>query len=163
MYYHFDLALARAQAATADAATITAAQRPNPSITILPTWISNVVAGTVPWIMDSAISIPTETGGKRQFRMDKVEPLADAARLRISDAAWLVRGRMRLAMLEAYAAQEAERLLQQQFTIQQAMTERLEQQRLVGEIAWPDVVRSHLAVVLKRGRESFVDKLRRVG
>jgi len=56
-------------------------------------------------------------------------------------------------MLEAYAAQEAERLLQQQVTIQQAMTERLEQQRLVGEIAWPDVVPSHLAMVLKRGRQ----------
>ncbi|MDH4193695.1 MAG: hypothetical protein OEV70_06075 [Nitrospirota bacterium] len=95
---------------------------------------------------------PSKTVGKGQFRMDKAEHLADAAHLRISDAAWLARGRVRLAMLEAYAAQESERLLQQQLTIQQVMTERLEQQRLVGEIAWTNVVRSHLAVVIKRGR-----------
>ena len=79
LYYHFDLALAHAQAGTADAATITAAQRPNPSITILPTWVSNAAEGTIPWIVVSAISIPIETAGKRQFRMDKAEHLADAA------------------------------------------------------------------------------------
>jgi len=146
MYYHFDLELARAQADTADAATITAAQRPNPSITILPTWISNAAAGVVPWIMACAISLPIETAGKRQFRMDKAEHLADAAHLRISDAAWVVGGRVRLAMLEAYAAQETERLLQQQLTIQQAMTERLEQQLSVGEITRSEVIRSHLAL-----------------
>ncbi len=49
-------------------------------------------------------------------------------------------------MLEAYATQEPERLLQQQLTIQQAMTKRLEQQRSVREIAHPEVVHSHLAL-----------------
>ncbi len=37
IYYHPDLALARIQTATADAANITAAQRPNPTINISPT------------------------------------------------------------------------------------------------------------------------------
>ena len=146
LYYHFDLALAHAQAGTADAATITAAQRPNPSITILPTWVSNAAEGTIPWIVVSAISIPIETAGKRQFRMDKAEHLAEAARLKISDAAWLARGRVCLAMPEAYAAQESERLLQRQLTIQQAMTERLEQQLSAGEIMRHEVIRSHLAL-----------------
>ncbi|MFZ1746511.1 MAG: hypothetical protein WBO24_14500 [Nitrospirales bacterium] len=49
-------------------------------------------------------------------------------------------------MLEAYASQEFERLLQQQLTIQQVMTKRLEQQRSVREIAHPEVVRLHLAL-----------------
>jgi outer membrane protein TolC len=165
IYYHPDVALARAQAETADAAATTAAQRPNPSITVTPTWIRNLATAAVPWIAASAINIPIETAGKRGFRIDKTEHLTDATRLRIADAAWLVRGRLRLAMLEAYAAQVAERLVQRQLTIQQAMTERLEQQLSAGEITRPEVIRSHLALnqlqlnvsaACKRGAESRV-------
>jgi outer membrane protein TolC len=146
IYYHPDLALARAQAETADATTTTAAQRPNPNVGISPTWVTNLTAAAAPWIVGSAISIPIETAGKRSFRLDKTQHLTDAARLRIADAAWLVRGRLRLALLEVYTAQEAERLLQQQLTIQQAMTQRLEQQLTVGEITRLEVMRSHLAL-----------------
>lgn len=146
IYYHPDLALARAQAETTDAATTTAAQRPNPSVNVSPTWISNLATTVAPWIIASYISIPIETAGKRDFRIAKAGHLTDAANLRTTDAAWLVRGRLRLAMLEMYAAQEAERLLQQQLTVQQAMTERLEQQLAIGEISRPEVIRSHLAL-----------------
>ncbi|HEY8095745.1 MAG TPA: TolC family protein [Methylobacter sp.] len=146
IYYHPDLALARVQAETMDAAITTAGQRPNPSITVTPTWVRNLATAAVPWIAASAISIPIETAGKRGFRIDKAEHFSDAARLRIVDAAWLVRGRLRLAMLEVYAAQEAGRLLQQQLAVQQAMTERLEQQLTAGEITRPEVIRSHLTL-----------------
>jgi outer membrane protein TolC len=165
IYYHPDLALARAQAETTDAATLTAAQRPNPNINVSPTWISNLATTVAPWIIASNLSIPIETAGKRDFRMGKAEHLTDAARLRVADTAWVVRGRLRLAMLEVYAAQEAEHLLQQQLTIQQAMTERLEQQMTVGEITRLEVIRSHLALnqlqlnvsaAQKRGAESRV-------
>jgi outer membrane protein TolC len=145
IYYHPDLAVARAQADSAEASTITAAQRPNPSITLSPTWIRNVATAAIPWIAATSISIPIETAGKRDFRIEKATHLTDAARLRIADAAWLARGRLRLAMLEVFAAQETERLLQQQFAIQQAMAKRLEQQLLVGEISRLEVMRSHLA------------------
>jgi outer membrane protein TolC len=144
IYYHPDLALVRAQVDTANAAIITAAQRPNPSFS--PTWVHNVATVAVPWIAASAISIPIETAGKRGFRIDKTEHLTEAARLRIADTAWIVRGRLRLAMLEVYAAQEAEHLLQQQLTFQQTMAGRLEQQLLAGEISQLEVTRSHLAL-----------------
>lgn len=129
-----------------DAANLTAAQRPNPNVNVSPTWISNLATTVAPWIIASYISIPIETAGKRDFRMDKAGYLTDAARLRVADTAWLVRGQLRLAMLEVYAAQEAERLLQQQLTIQQAMTERLEQQLTVGEITRVEAIRSHLVL-----------------
>lgn len=146
IYYHPDLALARAQAETADAAITTAGQRPNPNIALSPTWVTNIAAAAAPWIVGSSISIPVETAGKRGFRLDKTQHLTDATRLRIADTAWIVRGRLRLAMLEAYAAEEAERLLQQQLAVQQAMTEHLEQQLSAGEITRPEVIRSHLAL-----------------
>jgi cobalt-zinc-cadmium efflux system outer membrane protein len=147
IYYHPDLELARAQADTSDAAITTAGQRPNPNIGVSPTWVRNLAAtAAAPWIVGSAISIPIETAGKRGFRIDKAGHLTNAARLRIADAAWLARGRLRLAMLEVYAAQEAERLLRQQITIQQALTVRLEQQLSVGEITRLEVIRSQLAL-----------------
>ncbi len=146
IYYHPDLALARAQAETADAAITTAAQRPNPGITLTPTWVRNLATAAVPWIAASAINIPIETAGKRGFRIDKTEHLTDAASLRIADAAWLARGRLRLAMLEVYAAQETGQLVQRQLTLQQAMTERLEQQLLAGELSRLEVMRSRLAL-----------------
>lgn len=146
IYYHPDLAVARAQAQSADAAITTAGQRPNPSITISPTWIRNLATAAIPWIAASSISIPIETAGKRDFRIGKAEHMADAAQLRIADAAWLVRGRLRLALLEAYAAKEAERLIHQQYPIQQTINQRLEQQLAIGEIGPLEVTRSHLAV-----------------
>ncbi len=146
IYYHPDLALARAQAETADATITTAGQRPNPNISLSPTWVTNLASAAAPWIIAAYINLPIETAGKRGFRLDKTRHLTEAARLRIADAAWLVRGRLRLAMLEVYTAQEAERLLQQQITIQQAMNQRLEQQMSVGEITRLEVMRSHLAL-----------------
>jgi outer membrane protein, heavy metal efflux system len=146
IYYHPDLALARAQAQSADAAITTAGQRPNPSITISPTWIRNLATAAIPWIAASSISIPIETAGKRDFRIGKAEYMADAARLRIADVAWQIRGRLRLALLEAYAAKEAERLIHQQYYIQQTINQRLEQQLAIGEIGPLEVTRSHLAV-----------------
>jgi len=146
LYYHPDLALARAQAQSADAAIKTAAQRPNPSITISPTWVRNLATAAIPWIAATTINVPIETAGKRDFRINKSEHLADAARLRIADAAWLIRGRLRLALLEAYTAQEAERLLHQQLSLQQAINQHVEQQLAIGELSPLEVTRSHLAV-----------------
>lgn len=146
IYYHPDLALARAQAQSADAAITTAGQRPNPSITLSPTWIRNLATAAIPWIAASSISIPIETAGKRDFRIGKAQHMADAARLRIADVAWLIRGRLRLALLEVYAAQEAERMIHQQYAIQQTINQRLEQQLAIGEIGPLEVTRSYLAV-----------------
>lgn len=146
IYFHPDLAVARALVASAEAANITAAQRPNPSFTLSPTWISNLATGVAPWIVASSISIPIETAGKRDYRMAKTEHLTEAARLRVADTAWLVRGKLRLALLDVYAAEEAERLLQQQLTLQQEMTERLTQQFEAGEVSQLEVMRSQLAL-----------------
>jgi outer membrane protein TolC len=147
IHHHPDLAVARAQADMADAAAITAAQRPNPFITLTPTWISNLAtAAAAPWIATTAISIPIETAGKRGYRMDRAAQLTDTARLRVVDMAWQARARLRLALLEVYAAQEAERLSQNQLGIQEAMSQRLEQQLAAGEIARPEVIRSHIAL-----------------
>ncbi|MFA5985352.1 MAG: TolC family protein [Methylococcaceae bacterium] len=146
IYYHPDLALARAQADTASAAITTAGQRPNPNVLLSPTWVTNLAAAATPWIIAANINLPIETAGKRGFRLDKAKHQTNAARLRITDAAWLVRGRLRVALLEVYAATETVRLLKQQLGIQQSIMQRLEQQRSVGEIGPLEITRSNIAV-----------------
>ena len=146
IYYHPDLALARALAGNADAAITTAGQRPNPSLTISPTWISNLATAAAPWIIASSLSIPIETAGKRELRVSKTEHMTEAARLRVADAAWIARGRLRLALLEVYAAEQAEHLLQQQLNIEQSINQRLTQQLDIGEISRVEVARGQLAL-----------------
>jgi len=145
MFFHPDLAVARAQADTADAASITAAQRPNPNVTVTPTWISNIAAAT-PWIFVNSLSIPIETAGKRGYRIDKSHHLTDAAQLRIVDTVWLIRGRLRLAMLDVYAAQESLRLLQQQHDLEQSIDQQLQQQQIAGELAETDLLAAQLGL-----------------
>ena len=144
-YYHPDLALARAQEASSVAAITTAGQSPNPSITITPTWIRNLATAAVPWIAASSFSIPIETAGKRDFRIDKATHLKEAASLRIADVAWLVRNRLHLAVIEVFAAQQTARLLQQQLAIQTAINQHLEQQAILGELSQLEVTRGRLA------------------
>jgi outer membrane protein, heavy metal efflux system len=144
VYLHPDLQVVRAQAAGADAATITAAQRPNPSLTLTPTWVRNLAGTAVPLVAASVFSIPLETAGKRDYRMDRAAQSATAARWRVVDTAWQLRGRLRQALLEVHAAQEIARVQQRELTIQRELTQRLEQQRLVGEIAQFDVSRARL-------------------
>ena len=146
IYFHADLGVAQAQAEMANAATVTAAQRPNPFITLTPTWIRNLATTTAPWIAATMVSIPIETAGKRDYRMDRAAHLSAAARLRVADVAWQARTRLRMAMLEVYAAQEACRLSQQQLALHEAMSQRLEQQLAAGEIGRPEVTRSHIAL-----------------
>ncbi|MDD2722645.1 MAG: TolC family protein [Methylovulum sp.] len=146
LFYHPDLALARAQADSADASIVTAGLRPNPNFTLTPTWISNLAAPAIPWIIASSLSIPIETAGKRGYRIDKSQHLTDAASLRIADAAWLVRGRLRLAMLDVYAAQESVRFLQQQCDLEQAINQYLQQRQAAGELAETDVLTAQLGL-----------------
>jgi outer membrane protein TolC len=146
VFYHPDLAVARAQAQWAAAGIKTAEQRPNPFITISPTMVRNLATAAVPWIVASSISIPIETAGKRDDRIEKASQLANAARLRIADTAWLVRGRLRAALLEAFTAEQAAQFANQQLAVQQAINQRLEQQLAIGEIGPLEISRSHLAL-----------------
>ena len=171
-YYHPDMALARALAETAQTANITAAQRPNPTLNATPSYLTHLATAVAPWYAVSSLNIPIETAGKREFHRDKALQLSEAARMRISDAAWTVRGRLRAAWLEMFAARESERLLQQQLGLQQAITTHLTEQQSVGEITRQELIRSQLILnqiqlnqqaAQKRSAESHVQLATAIG
>src|SRR5947208_3574945 len=81
-YYHPSLELARAQWAVARGGEKTAAQRPNPVITVSPSYnVTTPMAS--PWLTVATLDVPIETAGKRGHRRKQAAHLAEAARLNI--------------------------------------------------------------------------------
>lgn len=90
LYYHSDLDTARAAWEVATAGVMTAAARPNPSITIAAGDTANAEPGLSSWLLDTPLDIPLETAGKRGYRIAQATHLSEAARLNLATMAWSV-------------------------------------------------------------------------
>jgi outer membrane protein, heavy metal efflux system len=136
VYYHPDIALARSRLESASAAVITAAQIPNPTasadLTISPLTIS------------PAINFLIETFGRREYRTAQAQALADAAREDVTTAAWQVRGRVRTALLNLWAAQRRSEYLLQRSSLQVQLVQLLETRLAEGEASALDVTRERI-------------------
>ncbi len=123
-----DVAVARAQYATARAALGTAGERPNPTVAISPqavtpntTWIAGTYGVDFDWTF--------ETAGKRSRRMDVASEQSRAAAARVIEANWKVRAAVRKAMLELSAAERKTALIEEA-SAKQAEVLRLIQERI---------------------------------
>jgi len=151
-YYHPQLEVARAQWAVAKGAESTARQRPNPSLTVTPGYNSTTPMAS-PWLPLAFVDVPIETAKKRGHRGAHAARLAEAARLNVLTVAWQIRSKLRSSLLETYAAEQREGLLQQQIEIQERISKALEQQMQAGAIAGSELlpiriglIKSHLDV-----------------
>jgi outer membrane protein, heavy metal efflux system len=145
-YYHPDLDAARARWGVAQAGVVTAGQRPNPSAGFIPQYDSNAASGVSPWILSLTFDIPIEIAGKRGYRIARAEHLSEAARLNIATVAWQVRNRLRVSLLNLYAADQSEVLLKERLAIQEDIVSLLEKRLAVGEVSRPDVTQAHLSL-----------------
>jgi len=136
-YYHPDLDVARAKWGIAQAGIITAGARPNPVLGIDPTYNINALSGVSPWIFDSVLNIPIETAGKRGYRISQAKHLSETARLNISFVAWQVRSRLRVRLLNFYAANRAQDILKRQLAIQEENVKVLKERLIQGEVSFP--------------------------
>ncbi len=143
-YYHPDLDVARAKWAVTQAGVITAGQRPNPGVSFTPQYSVNAASGVSPWILTFAFDIPIETAGKRGYRIAQAKNLSEAARLDIAAVAWQIRSRLRMGLLNLYAADQSEVLLKRQLAIQEDLVEQMERRLAVGEVSRPDVTLTRL-------------------
>jgi cobalt-zinc-cadmium efflux system outer membrane protein len=143
-FYQPDLDVARARAAVAEAAVITAHQRVNPSISGDAGYSKNpesalTYAGTPTFTI--------ETAGKRGYRTMQAEKLADGARLSFVEAGWQVRSRVRSAALAYLFAQRRLDGLRTESGVREDLVEIFEKRRAAGEGATPDldIVRADLS------------------
>jgi outer membrane protein, heavy metal efflux system len=153
-YFNPDLAVARANYDSVAAGKITAAQRPNPTVSVSPVY-NTTTAVPSPWLVTASLDVPIETAGKRGYRRAQAQHLSDAARFGLATAAWDIRARLRRAMLELWAAQEGETLLRAQQTAQESIVRLLEKEQAAGGISPAEVTRERIA--LEQTRLAWLD------
>ena len=152
LYFHPSMEAARARLAEAEAATLTAGARPNPTLSLAPGVPS-------PWLLNLDFAVPIETAGKRGHRMQSARSLDQAAQLDLADAAWKVRSGVRLALLNGLLASRNLDALRSEEELRREQVKLLEQRLAVGEIARPEVdtarielSKTHLAIAAAEGR-----------
>lgn len=114
LFYHPEIAVAKAKAASANAAITTADSRPNPSLAFAPEIGANPGAGASPWVLGFSLDFPMETANKRGERTARAQAQANAAALSIADTAWTVSSGVRSALLELESATRRLELLEAQ-------------------------------------------------
>jgi len=91
-----------------------------------------------------AINFLIETFGRRGYRTAQAEALGDAARDDIMTAAWQVRGKVRTAMLDVWAAERRSGYLQQRSLLQDQLVQLLERRLEEGEASALEVTRERI-------------------
>jgi outer membrane protein TolC len=142
-YYQPALAEAYAQLAGAQAAQITAGERPNPSVGFTPTYDTTTPP---PWILGLTWDIPVETAGKRGKRIAEANHLSEAAQWNFVSAAWQTRSQTRAALLNFYAAHEIESLLVRQESALSNVVRLLEGQLAAGAGSSFEVTQARVAL-----------------
>jgi cobalt-zinc-cadmium efflux system outer membrane protein len=142
LYYHPDLAVARARLGEAEAAVVTAGEIPNPQLSF-EDLAYNLHTGAP--VVAPIISFVIETAGKRHYRSKEARALVDAARADLETASWQVRGGVRSALLDLWAAESAGGLLRQRLAVQDELVELLEHRLAAGAVSALDLARERIA------------------
>lgn len=152
-YFHPSLDVARAELDAARAAEITAGARPNPTLGLSPA-LNTSSGGVSPWMVGLQIDLPIETAGKRGLRVVAARHRTEAARLRLTGAAWMVRVNVRKALLELADATERTRLIVRQMAKQENALAAMEQKLAAGAIPGRELSAPRTALArLKKERE----------
>jgi outer membrane protein TolC len=140
-YFNPDLDIARANAAAADAAITTAAMKPNPSVGGGPGYESGDQG---PFTMALNVSLPIETAGKRGYRIANATHLSLASRVQLAQTAWIVRSRVRSALVDYLFAVQMASLLRKEEELRSRYVDLTENRFLAGEIPLPDLTTARI-------------------
>ena len=141
LYYHPNLDLARARLAEARAGVRTAGQVPNPSLSFEELSYRPGVSGASAWTIAPVINFLIETFGKRGDRTKEAQALMAAARADLTTVTWQVRGGVRDALMNLWAAQQHLALVQQRLDLEEQLVRLLEHRFAAGAASALDVAR----------------------
>ena len=140
IYYSPVLQQARAEVSAANAAVMTAGERPNPTFRLQP-GIPN------PYLFALSFLFPIQTAGKRRIMVEQAKDLTLASRLNLAQATWQVCSNVRSAMVNYFLARREVSLLQLQQGLQTRRVELLRQRLVAGEISQPMVSSARLSLL----------------
>ena len=135
-YYSPDLEIARAQIAIADAGIRTAGARINPTFGIDAGYNRNPESALIYGVLPS---FTIETAGKRGYRILQAEKQAEAARIALAEAGWLLRNRIRIAFYDHLFAARRRDLLEAERSIRYEIVDIFDKRLAVGEAARPEL------------------------
>jgi outer membrane protein TolC len=158
VYFHPDMALARAEYDETTAGLQTARMRPNPVLTFSPQYASYRAPVFTPWFIGGNAAFPIETAGKRSKRIAHSLALAEAARWRVSARAWAARSRVRVGLLEVFSARENARLLEAEQALHEDAIRKLAAQMEAGDVSPFELTQARL--MLNRTRLALQDNRR---
>lgn len=140
-----DVAVARAQYETALAAITTSRERPNPTVSAS-LQRKNDPGIQSPWVSNFGIDLPVEFPSKRRARVDEARENAYSALAHIGSVAWQARSRLRARLLDAWAAERREQVLNSEIGIQRDIVEAFDKRVELGEAARPDLSRARISL-----------------
>jgi outer membrane protein TolC len=145
VYFHPDLDLARAEWSTALAALRTAGERPNPDLTLQGGRVTHSDDPS-PWVLSVDLDATIVTAGKRRHGIAAARAHGEAQRLKIVEAAWEVRLRVRQALLDAWDADRRVASAARKGEVQREIVAMLERRLEVGEASRPELTRERLSL-----------------
>ena len=136
LYFSPDLDEARSRLASAEAALTTARVRRNPSVAGGGGYTD---AEASPYAFQLNPEIPFETAGRRQYRTQRAQQLAEAERFSLAESAWRIRSRLRTALDDHVISTRELEQRRAEAQIRQEIVAIYERRLEVGEISTPFV------------------------
>jgi len=114
LFFHPSLDVARAQWRAAEAAKLSAGERPKPTISGSLAKGNNANNDISPYAYGLSIDIPLETVDKRSIRIENAEHLSQAAKLEIAQTAWRLRNQVAQSLYEYQFNRQLTKLLSEE-------------------------------------------------
>jgi outer membrane protein TolC len=132
-YFNPQMQVARDRAEAAEAAIVTAGERPNPTVSLRPGIPS-------PYLLSLFFDVPVQTAGRRGYKVKQAGALSQAARFNVPLTAWKVRSAVRAALVNYLFDLRQAELAAAATRLQARRVNGLHTQWVAGEIARPTVV-----------------------
>jgi outer membrane protein TolC len=159
LYFHPDLDIARARLAAARAGVATAREVPNPALDLGSTYNATTATPSA-WTVGVLVNFIVETFAKREHRTAQARYLAEAAKDDLASATWLVRARVRDALLLLWSGNERLSRARRRLAEQETLVRLIERRFELGDASSLDVTRERIS--RNQARLSVQDAQRQV-
>jgi len=133
-YFHPDLDIARARLMGAKGSEISAAAVPNPTLNgDLEKVLGSAGSGVSPWVYGFNLQMPIDFLWKRGYQIDGARARLTGARLELGEVAWLIRHRLRAALLDEVLARREVELRRTELTLRSDLATTAVRLQSVGE------------------------------
>jgi len=133
LFFHPSLDVARAQWRAAEAAKLSAGERPKPTISGSLAKGNNANNDISPYAYGLSIDIPLETADKRSIRIENAEHLSQAAKLEIAQTAWRLRNQVAQSLYEYQFNRQLTKLLAEEQAKRQEIVDIYQKRTNLGE------------------------------